>query len=718
MDRARIFGVAKRVIVSGVLLAAAAFIIYGIYFTYLIITVRGEWEQKKTEALSSIAEYHRLIVQAAADKRSFNPDDPFSEVPPTRIYDRNNIVIGEYLPPNAEIVYLDEINPLLIQALTIMEDQRFYQHKGVNVMRVIYLAVKNALTFRISGGGSTITQQLAKNRLTRSERTFKRKVYELFATIEIEKNYAKEDILAMYVNTVYLGDGNYGFDAASRYYFQKPLRQCRLAEYAILVGMLPNPRAFSPVTYPARSRKKVAQILARMRSHKLIDTQSAAGELMFFDEHYGEKLASSVRGSLWKMNVNLAPYATEKVRQIIETYFPREEIISSGMKIYTTFDYHETAAAERALRNTLGTLVSGTNRYEGAVVSIVPQTGAVRVLIGGSGYFMDNELNRALSARRQIGSLVKPFIYAAAFDASLLPTSIMTDKAYSYPVDGGRKWTPRNYDGTFAGEITLSQALTRSVNTVAVQLTKQLGIGSVIDPIKRILPGTAVPNNLSLALGTLELTPLEAASAYSVFATYGRSPTPYFIEKLLDRGNAPIEIDALRRTDARDSGAYSPASIYLVNKTLTGVTREGGTGYYAAKSCGFTQTVSSKSGTTSDAKDAWFVVYTPALVSVAWIGSDSGQPLPQGTTGGGAAAPVLFSYLGQFVASTNEWHRPPGVEEVYLCRDSGLFTNGMCTNIAVFDMLRVEKKYCTNMHGTDIQSNGTAQTNAAAATND
>ncbi len=705
MDRGRFFSIVKRVLVPVILVAFAAVVIYAIYFTYLVLTVRGEWESRKDEALSSIAEYHRLIVQAAADKRSFNPDDPFSEIPPTRIYDRNNIVIGEYLPPNAEIVYLDEINPLLIQALTIMEDQRFYQHKGINVMRVIYLAVKNALTFRISGGGSTITQQLAKNRLTRSERTFKRKVYELFATIEIEKNYAKEDILAMYVNTVYLGEGNYGFDAASRYYFQKPLRQCRLVEYAILVGMLPNPRAFSPVNNPPRARKKVAQILARMRSHKLIDMQAAAGELTYFDEHYGEKMASSVRGSQWNMSINLAPYAAEKVRQIIETYFPREEMISSGMKIYTTFDYHETAAAERALRATLAGLTSGTNRYEGAVVSMVPHTGAVRVLIGGSGYFIENELNRATSARRQIGSLIKPFIYAAAFDASLLPSSTMVDKAYSYPIDGGRKWTPKNYDGTHAGEITLEKALTRSVNTVAVQLTKQLGISSVIDPIKRIIPGVAVPNNLSLALGTLELTPMEAAVAYSVFATYGRSPTPYYIEKILDRGNAPIEIDALRRADARDTGAYGQAAFYLVNRTLTGVTREGGTGYYAAKAAGFTATVSSKSGTTSDAKDAWFAVYTPALVSVAWIGNDGGQPLPAGTTGGGAAAPVLFNYLGQFIQSTNEWHRPISVEEVFLCRDSGLFTNGFCTNVNVIEMLRIEKKYCTNMHGYDARTN-------------
>ncbi|MBI4979823.1 MAG: transglycosylase domain-containing protein [Spirochaetes bacterium] len=677
-------------------------LIYTATFIYTAFSIRSEWESRKEEAMRIVAEWHRRIVTDSLEKaqRAFNPNDPFGEVPPTRIYDRNGIVIGEYLPSYAEIVYHDEISPLLTTTLTIMEDQRFYQHKGVNVYRIVYLSLRNALSFRITGGGSTITQQLAKLLLTRSERTMRRKIFELFATIEIEKRYSKEDILAMYVNTVYLGDGVKGFEAASMFYFHKPLRRCRLVEYAIMVGMLPNPRYYSPLNHPERSRAKVTSILSRLVAHNRITKKTMYEELAYFDARYGKKLAEYVRGTQMPMSVNLTAYPNERVRQLVEPFFTRELLAESGMKIYTTIDYYQQVAAERALKNTLSSFTA-SNKIEGAVVTIVPQTGAIRVLVGGSGYFIDNQLNRAVTARRQIGSLIKPFIYANAFDSGSSPFTKMTDKAYSYPVGAGRVWTPRNYDGKNIGEITLHDALVKSVNTVTVQLLKNTGLSAFIDDMKKIYPAVTVNNNLSIGLGTIELTPLELAAGYSLFATGGTAvATPYLIERIVDK-DGPVIIDDLKIPAPRSVDAFDATSVYLVNKTLADVVKEGGTGFYAAARTGFTHQVPSKSGTTSDARDAWYVLYCPALVSAVWIGNDNGSALPYGTTGGSIAAPVLFSYLGPFLdgMTNTAFVRPSGVEDAAICRDSGMLTNGSCTNIEWRELARFDKNaLCTLGH--------------------
>ena len=442
--------------------------------SYFVFDAYKHWLSRKEQSMEMLAEYYDIIVIRGNEKRIryFNPLNPFGDSPPTKIYDRNNILIGEYMPPAYEVVNVDDINPLLEQTLLLMEDQKFYSHGGINYIRSAYLAMQTILTRKIVGGGSTITQQLAKLLFTKSERTIDRKLFEMFAAREIEKRYTKKEILAMYFNTVYLGDGNYGFEAAANYYFNKPLRQCRLLEFAILVGMLPNPTYYSIVNNPDNSRKKVTQILSRLVKNNIIDKDTMRAELELFDKEY-TNINKQVKVSQWKMSVNRTPYVNEYVRQELLNYFDKDELALSGLKIYTTVNERYYRIADSILKDKIRTLQSetGNSSYQGAFVVIDPKDGGILVMIGGDGYTLRNQFNRAVQAKRQIGSLIKPFIYLYAFEGGAQPFSIVVDTNYSYPQGVGKPaYSPRNFNRRSSGEVTLENALSRSLNTIAVKL--------------------------------------------------------------------------------------------------------------------------------------------------------------------------------------------------------------------------------------------------------
>ncbi len=653
----------------------------------------NNWNERRVASMEVMANYSEKIIIKGNEKkiRYFSPLNPFENTPPTSIYDKNNILIGKYTPASFEVVNPDDISPIFERMLLLMEDQKFYQHSGINYIRTIYLTIQAVISRRIVGGGSTITQQLAKILFTNSERTIERKLFEMFAAWEIEKKYQKKDILAMYLNTVYLGDGNYGFEAASRYYFQKTLNECRIIEYAILIGILSNPTYFSPIKNPDNSRAKVKQILNRLVKHDVITVDEARDEFALFDTNYRD-LVADISTSQLKMTVNRAPYVNEYIRQILSRHFENDDMgfETRGLTIYTTIDIRHYEASERTIKNVVLPLQRETadSTMQAALVSIDPKTGAILTMVGGDEYRLHNQFNRATSARRQIGSAVKPFIYAYAFESGLFPFSVVEDKLYSYPQGLGRdNWSPKNYSGNFKGEVRLDDAIAQSINTIAVKLLEEVGLNYFYENMNIILSDNVyMPRDLSIGLGTIEMTPLELAKIYAAFANHGTIENPYIIERIVQVDGTRLDLTDIVSRYSVKMPNVSESSLYFVNSSLQKVLQSGGTGHRSSRSVGFNYPISAKSGTTSDYRDAWFVAYYEDIVSVIWIGSDKNNKLPSGFTGGGRPAAALLGYLNMMIPNHNHirnfnWEIPPDVSIVHICEASGMPSNGTCVNI-------------------------------------
>ena len=679
----------KRLIVTILIISLLVISACGIVTIYFVGGVYNDWVSRRAQSMAMLEEYYNIIVIRGNEKRIryFNPLNPFGDSPPTKIYDRNNILIGEYMPPAYEVVNVDDINPLLEQTLLLMEDQKFYSHHGINYFRTIYLAIQTIITRKIVGGGSTLTQQLAKLLFTKSERTVERKLFEMFAAREIEDKYSKKEILAMYFNTVYLGDGNYGFEAAAQYYFNKPLRQCRLLEYAILVGMLPNPTYYSIVNNPDNSRRKVEQILSRLVKNKIIDKNTMKEELELFDKQY-TSISGQVKGAQWKMTVNRTPYVNEYVRQELLNYFNKDELALSGLKIYTTVNERYYREADAVMKEKIRNLQASTSNrsYQGAMVSIDPKTGGILVMIGGDGYTLQNQFNRAVQAKRQIGSVIKPFIYLYAFEGGAQPFSSMMDTNYSYPQGTGKPaYSPRNFDRRYRGEMTLETALSKSINTIAVKLLNDIGLSYFIEHSREFFGENAyIPNALSIGLGTIEMSPLDLASAYAALANDGIKYDAYIVDKVIDMDGNELSVTALVDRTPHKISATSPSSYYFLNTTLQKVIAPGGTAYRSASTYGFQYpSYSAKTGTTSEHRDNWFAAYNDEIVTITWIGSDRNDVLPNNVTGGATTALATFQYLNAITpASKREfnWPIPDDILIVEICEDSGLPRNHTCVN--------------------------------------
>lgn len=680
----------KKIILVFFLAGAFIIAVGGMAAGYFIGGVYKDWQGKRENSMNMLSEYYNIIVIRGNEKRIryFNPLNPFGDSPPTRIYDRNDVLIGEYMPPAYEVVNIDDINPLLEKMLILMEDQKFYSHNGVNYIRSAYLALQTIISRHIVGGGSTITQQLAKLLFTKSEKTIERKLFEMFAAHEIENKYSKREILAMYFNTVYLGDGNYGFEAAANHYFQKPLRQCRLVEYAILIGMLNNPSYYSIVNNPDNSRRKVEQILRRMVKNEIIDAETMKTELELFDKNY-TSLSDKVKVAQWKMTVNRTPYVNEYVRQELLNYFNKDELALSGLKIYTTVNERYYRIADTVMKERIRGIQTetGNKNYQGALVSIDPKTGGILAMIGGDGYTFQNQFNRAVQAKRQIGSAVKPFIYLYAFETGAQPFSTVIDTNYSYPQGVGKPaYSPRNYDRKYRGEITLETALSKSINTVAVKLLNDIGLNYFIIHSRDFFGKNAyIPNALSIGLGTIEMSPIDLAGAYGALANYGTKYEPYIIEKVIDSDGNELSITSLVDRTPHKISSTSPSSYYFLNTTLQKVIAEGGTGYRSAKTYNFNfPSYSAKTGTTSEHRDTWFAAFNDEIATVVWVGSDKNDELPNNATGGVITAQATFQYLNAItpVQKRNfNWTIPPDVIVIEICEESGLPRNYTCPKV-------------------------------------
>ena len=579
------------------------------------------------------------------------PDRP----PNVRIVDVNGQLVANRGMTGGEAVGLHEMSPFIPQAVIAIEDRRFHSHFGVDPIGLSRAMVSNVLDRRVSQGGSTLTQQLAKNLFLKPERTIERKVQEVLMAFWLERSFTKDQIIEMYLNRVYFGSGSYGVEAASRRYFGKSARDVSLSEAALLAGLLKAPSRLSPARDPKAAEDRARIVLAAMRDQGMIGDSQLASAIS----------TPAVRAAAyWTGSEHyVADRVMEELPQLVGE-------VQGDLVVETTVDLVLQTFAEASIRRLIDGEGGKHNVSQGALVSI-DASGAVRAMVGGYDY-ATSQFDRASEARRQPGSAFKPFIYASALERGLTPATQISDEPFVLTAaqTGSREWKPKNYGGQYEPMLTLRQALYRSKNMVSIRIMQAVGPQYVQDYVTRFgFDRERQPPVLPLALGAGSVTPLQLASAYGVFANGGYRIPPYLIDRVTDSDGKVIM--QARPTVAGDAKARAidPRTVYVMNDLLHGVATQG-TGARATAALK-RRDLAGKTGTTNDSHDAWFAGFTPALVTVAWMGFDQPRSLGATETGGGLALPMWVAYMD--VALDNVPESKPGALPPGLHRDAGDF---------------------------------------------
>lgn len=546
---------------------------------------------------------------------------------------------------------INKVPKNLQNAFIAAEDNRFYDHIGVDPIGILRAVVTNLTNRGIAQGGSTITQQLAKNAFLSQDQTLKRKIQEAILALELERKYSKKEILEMYMNQIYFGRGAYGIQTAAHTYFGKDVGDLTLAECAMIAGLPKSPNYYSSSVNEATARKNV--VVGQMEKYGYI-TPSQAEE--------AKKASLDIKQKSTSNTTDETAYFIDYVTQEIAQKYGDDALYKDGLKIYTTLDTDKQHAAVQAMRHLPETHTDdqGLTQPQGAIISIDPKTGHILAMVGGRG---QDSFNRASMAVRQPGSAFKPFVYMTAMEHDMTPDTIMEDKKVEY---GG--WSPHNADNSYQGRMPLWKALALSVNTVAVQLADKVGPSNVIANAKKLGITTLVedgsPNDdnlASAALGGLTkgVTPLEMAAAYGAFANKGVYIKPTAIVKILDRNGNVLEDNS---SDVQKTQVMSEKTAYEMTSMLEGViTRGTGT----AASIG--RPAAGKTGTTDDNHDAWFIGYTPDIVTAVWVGDDTGSQSLGEIYGGTVPAQIWHDYMASAVSgtSTDDFDVPTGMGKAY-----------------------------------------------------
>ncbi len=556
----------------------------------------------------------------------------------SRVYGADDEFLTEFQAEKRIFVPLQQIPPALRNAIIAVEDSRFYSHFGVDVRGIGRAAYANFRHGRVVEGGSTITQQLAKVLFLTPDRSFSRKVKEALLALELEKRYSKDRLLELYLNQVYMGHGAFGVEAAARMYFGKSVQDLTLPESAMLAALPRSPGNYSPFERPELAQRRRAIVVGRLLEQGYIsETEAKATNRA----PLGLVPSERRRGS--------GQYFLEYLQQSLEAKYGSEVLYKSGLAIYTTLDPVLQRAAEQALRDGLQAIVERQSARtarskagagppspapEGAVVVMEATTGYVKALIGGAD-FSRTEFNRALHAHRQPGSAFKPFVYLAALEAGHAPTEIVEDQPISY-TSGGKVWAPENYDGKFRGPVTLQQALEESINIPTIKLLEQIGVNKVIDTARRAGIQSPLPHDLTLALGSGDVTLLELTAAYGTFANQGVRMEPLMVRYLTDAQGRLVEENIPQGREAID-----PGMALGLTQMLRGAVERG----TAVGARVLERPIAGKTGTTNDFSNAWFVGYTPSLVAGVWIGHDRPRTLGHEETGARAALPIWVALM-------------------------------------------------------------------------
>ncbi len=582
--------------------------------------------------------------------------ETFQPVRGSEVFDDNDEMITEFHVERRIFVPLASVPKALKDAVIATEDKRFYSHFGIDPVGIARALYQNYRLGRIAEGGSTITQQLAKVLFLTPDKSLERKLKEAFLALEIERRYSKDRILEMYLNQVYFGQGAYGVEAAARTYFGTSVSELGAREAALLAGLPRAPSAYSPFDRPDLAKRRRGVVLNRMVEFGALSSADA------------KRLASSDLGVLPpERRRTTGQYFLEYVEQFLEGKFGADMVFKGGLRVYTTLNPVTQLQAEQSLRDGLKTLeartgAAGTERPEGAIVTIDPATGYIKALVGGHD-FLRSEFNRAVHARRQPGSAFKPFVYVAALESGLTAATTVNDSPVTYPFGrSGRPWRPDNYDRKFRGPTTLQQALEESVNVATVKLQEQIGVGRTVQVARRLGISSPLTNDLTLALGSSDLTLLELTSAYGAFANQGIWLEPTTIRYVTDEQGR-----LLYEPLPEGKEAISPPIAYVITHMLRGVV-ERGTGQ-TAKSLG--RPIAAKTGTSNDYSNAWFVGFTPSLVTGVWVGYDRPRSLGRDETGSRVAVPIWAAYMGKALAGRpkEDFPVPEGITIVLVDED-------------------------------------------------
>jgi len=547
------------------------------------------------------------------------------------------------------LVRLNQIPPAFIDAILAAEDHRFYEHHGVDPVRIVKAALVDLTSRHIRQGGSTLTQQLMKNFFLSSERSYKRKIKEALMAYIAERKYTKDEILENYINDIYLGRrGQEGIDGiweASEYYFSKEPRDLTIGEMATIAGMINSPNRLNPLRHPDLARQRRNEVLALMLQEGYI-TKAA----------YDDAVAEPLRAREAYTENNDAPYFVDYVKKELAERYPPEVLTAEGLRIFTTLDVHLEKLAEKSVRENLANLEARyprlkrkeeNHRLEECLISLEPQSGKIRAMVGGRDY-RQSQLNRITQSKRQPGSAFKPFTYLAAFQETLddgpvklLPTSYVDDEPWTWQYAENMSWSPHNYKDEYFGHVTLIKALEESLNAATSKIAYTIGLDRVLEMAKRMGFGD-LPPYPSVVLGGIEVSPMQIATAYSIIADYGMSVPPYAITAVVDESGKVIEGHELKAEQV-----ISPELAYMGQFMLEQVINHG-TGH-PAREMGFKIPAAGKTGTTNDLKDAWFSGFTPNLLTVVWTGFDAKEDL--NLTGAQASLPAWTAYMKGATAS-------------------------------------------------------------------
>ncbi len=718
-----------------------------------ITVIYFSWQKDRGNALRKLAKYKELIDRTEEIRKgyvyNYSDVDLTAKVVdiPTRIYDRNNEIIGEFFEQKREIVPYAYIPKWLVKAVIASEDREFEKHNGISFRGIIRAMIMNIMHFRVVQGGSTITQQLAKVLFTDMDRSVKRKVYEFFCAREIERKYDKNDIMSMYLNLIYFGNGAYGIESASKMFFGKSVKQIGNVESAMIVATISNPKVYSPIHNLDNSIKKTNRIMQSVVDAGYLSKAEADAQYRQFLKRWEVKydrehraVASLIGGFLYSTyRVNRAPFFNEQIRRVLTAQFGDDVVKRGGLSIYTTIDGAYQDVAEKALRD--GVLrqrsyhlkragrikdkqkitdeMENADNIEGALVSINPNTGEIIAYVGGAEFTTRNQFDNVSQMVRQPGSSFKPLIYAAGIEGKdITPSTMMLDKRTKF--EGG--YSPQNYDGAYLGEVIVREALKKSINVVAVRVLDKIGYSRVMDIIQKSLSISdseltkRFGRTLSLALGTYEISPLESSVLHSVIVNGGDYIEPYGIRAVKDYNDNMVwnyeeEVRNRISEKRRSLGKIiDPAACAVTVSMLRAVFEKDGTAFYAARNSGIRYQIAGKTGTSSKFNDAWFIGYTSNLVTSIWIGNKSGAiSLGSGRAGGALAAPIWVAYT----AAVFRGNPPPdflipdyGVTRETICLESGKVAgkNGECPAVAkdVLFMAGTEPgEYCPIHTGAD-----------------
>jgi penicillin-binding protein 1A len=547
----------------------------------------------------------------------------------SRVYSDNNKLLAEFFLENRTPVVLESVPEMLIKALIATEDVRFYSHYGLDFRGIARALYRNIRAGKVLEGGSTLTQQLAKILFLTPERSYTRKLKEMILALRIEQRYTKREILSLYLNQIYFGNGAYGIEAAAQIYFGKSAKDLNVEECALLAGLPRSPKYYSPFKSPASALGRRAYVLNRMVAAGIITrSQAEDAKRTPFPVQTPIKLGGS------------APYFVEYVRQKVEERFGSSILYSGGLNIYTSINDELQKYAEDAVTSGLAKIEARlkTKRKEplqAALIAIEPLTGRIRAMVGGRNY-RQSQFNRSWQALRQPGSAFKPIIFAAALNRGFGASDILDDSPLVIKVDRKKNWSPENFTRTYQGPVTLSWAFTQSLNVPTVRMLEKIGINEAIQYAKKIGIKSPLAPYLSLALGSSDVTLLELTSAYAVFADHGIRIGPVSILTISDNTGRVLYMN-----DTVPAQVTSPETAYLVTNLLKGVIAQG-TGWKARE---LGRSAAGKTGTTNDYRDAWFIGYTPSLVAGVWVGYDNHSGIGPKETGARVALPLWLEFM-------------------------------------------------------------------------